>query len=298
MYNLIMVIYMENKLIINRFIKYLTIERNYSDNTILSYQNEISKFASYYKKDISTAKTEDIKKYLEIKKELSNKTITHKISSLKAFYNYLLREEIIHNNPANNLIRPKNTFKLPDVLNLEEINLLLDINIKTPYNARDKAILELLYSTGIRVTELINLQYANIDFDLCIIRVMGKGRKERIIPFGDYVIDALNIYLKNYRPLINKNNNNYIFINKSGNKISRQFIFNMIKKECLKKGIKKNVSPHTLRHTFATHLLKNGADLRIIQELLGHENLSTTQIYTHISKEKLQSEYNNIHPRN
>jgi len=298
MYNLIMVIYMENKLFIDKFIKYLSIERNYSDNTILSYQNEISKFASYYKKDISTAKTEDIKKYLEIKKELSNKTITHKISSLKAFYNYLLREEIIHNNPANNLIRPKNTFKLPDVLNLEEINLLLDINIKTPYNARDKAILELLYSTGIRVTELINLQYANIDFDLCIIRVMGKGRKERIIPFGDYVIDALNIYLKNYRPLINKNNNNYIFINKSGNKISRQFIFNMIKKECLKKGIKKNVSPHTLRHTFATHLLKNGADLRIIQELLGHENLSTTQIYTHISKEKLQSEYNNIHPRN
>ncbi|MFA7120200.1 MAG: site-specific tyrosine recombinase XerD [Bacilli bacterium] len=293
-----MVIYMENKLFIDKFIKYLSIERNYSDNTILSYQNEISKFASYYKKDISTAKTEDIKKYLEIKKELSNKTITHKISSLKAFYNYLLREEIIHNNPANNLIRPKNTFKLPDVLNLEEINLLLDINIKTPYNARDKAILELLYSTGIRVTELINLQYANIDFDLCIIRVMGKGRKERIIPFGDYVIDALNIYLKNYRPLINKNNNNYIFINKSGNKISRQFIFNMIKKECLKKGIKKNVSPHTLRHTFATHLLKNGADLRIIQELLGHENLSTTQIYTHISKEKLQSEYNNIHPRN
>lgn len=293
-----MVIYMENKLFIDKFIKYLSIERNYSENTILSYQNEILKFALYYKKDISTAKTEDIKKYLEIKNKLSNKTIAHKISSLKAFYNYLLREEIIHNNPANNLIRPKNTFKLPDVLNLEEINLLLDINIKTPYNARDKAILELLYSTGIRVTELINLQYANIDFDLCIIRVMGKGRKERIIPFGDYVIDALNIYLKNYRPLINKNNNNYIFINKSGNKISRQFIFNMIKKECLKKGIKKNVSPHTLRHTFATHLLKNGADLRIIQELLGHENLSTTQIYTHISKEKLQSEYNNIHPRN
>ncbi|MDD2409232.1 MAG: tyrosine recombinase [Bacilli bacterium] len=289
---------MENKSLIDKFIKYLMIERNYSENTILSYQKQILKFALYYKKDISTAKTDDLKTYLRTNNKISNKTIAHKISSLKTFYNYLLKEEIIINNPASYLIRPKNTLKLPDVLNLEEINLLLDININTPYNARDKAILELLYSTGIRITELINLEFANIDFDLCIIRVMGKGRKERIIPLGDYVIDALNNYINNYRASINKKNNNYIFINKSGNKISRQFIFKMIKKECLKKGIKKNVSPHTLRHTFATHLLKNGADLRIIQELLGHENLSTTQIYTHISKEKLQSEYNNIHPRN
>ncbi|MDD4705935.1 MAG: site-specific tyrosine recombinase XerD [Bacilli bacterium] len=291
---------MENKsfLLIDKFINYLAIERNYSENTINSYQSEITKFALFYKEDISKANTKDLKNYLELNNQLSSKTLAHKISSLKAFYNYLLREEIITNNPATYLIRPKNTLKLPDVLNLEEVSLLLDININTPYNARDKAILELLYSTGIRISELIKLEHANIDFDSCLIRVMGKGRKERIIPMGDYTIDALNNYVKNYRPLINKRKNNYLFINKSGNKISRQFIFKMIKKECLKKGIKKNISPHTLRHTFATHLLKNGADLRIIQELLGHENLSTTQIYTHISKDKLQSEYNNIHPRN
>ena len=288
---------MENRLI-NNFIEYLSIERNYSENTIKSYQDEINNFAKFFKNDISIAKTNDLKKYLNINKNMSSKTIAHKISSLKAFYNYLIREEIIENNPASNLVRPKNIITLPDVLNLDEVNSLLDIEIKTPYNARDKAILELLYSSGLRVTELINLELVNIDFDSCIIRVMGKGRKERIIPLGDYAIDALTNYINNYRPIINKKNNNYVFLNKSGDKISRQFIFKTIKKECLKKGIKKNISPHTLRHTFATHLLKNGADLRIIQELLGHENLSTTQIYTHISNEKLQTEYNDIHPRN
>lgn len=292
-----MVILMNDKLIAN-FIKYLSFERNYSENTIKSYQDEITKFKLFFKNDISTAKTNDLKKYLEANKNLSSKTIAQKISSLKAFYNYLIREEVIDNNPAINLIRPKNIITLPDVLNIDEVNTLLDIDINTPYNARDKAILELLYSSGLRISELINLELVNIDFDSCIIRVMGKGRKERIIPLGDYAIDALTNYINNYRPIINKKNNNYVFLNKSGDKISRQFIFKTIKKECLKKGIKKNISPHTLRHTFATHLLKNGADLRIIQELLGHENLSTTQIYTHISNEKLQTEYNDIHPRN
>lgn len=287
-----------SSLYINKFINYLKIERNYSENTINIYEKFLNKFAKVYKEDISNANVDNIKDYLESNKNISSKTIAHRISILKAFYCYLVREEIIISNPAAYLIRPKNTIKLPDVLNIEEVSLLLDIDIKNPYNARDKAILELLYSSGLRVSELVNLELANIDLELCLIRVMGKGRKERIIPLGDYAIDALNNYLNNYRPLLNKKHNNYVFINISGTKISRQFIFKTIKKECLKKGIKKNISPHTLRHTFATHLLKNGADLRIIQELLGHENLSTTQIYTHLSKEKLQSEYNDIHPRN
>lgn len=287
-----------NEELIQKFVNYLSFERNYSENTITSYKNILIDLSFFSKKDLNKLTNEDLKKFLNKYSNLSNKTISQKISSLNTFYKYLEKEEIIVSNPAYNLIRPKTSIKLPDVLNLEEVNALLDIDVKTPYNARDKAILELLYSSGLRVSELINLELSNVDLDSCLIRVMGKGRKERIVPLGDYAIDALTIYINDYRYLINKKNNNYLFLNKSGDKISRQFIFKTIKKEVSKKGIKKNVSPHTLRHTFATHLLNNGADLRIIQELLGHENLSTTQVYTHISNEQLRNEYEEAHPRN
>ena len=159
------------------------------------------------------------------------------------------------------------------------------------------AILELFYSSGLRITELINLEMANVDMDENLIRVMGKGKKERIVPFGDIAKNVLNDYINNYRTSINKKNSTYIFLNNLGNKLSRQYIFRIIKQECIKKGIKKNVSPHTLRHTYATHLLKNGADLRIIQELLGHENLATTQIYTHLDNETLKKDYDEYFPR-
>ncbi len=287
-----------NEELIQKFVNYLSFERNYSENTITSYKNILIDLSFFSKKDLNKLTNEDLKKFLNKYSNLSNKTISQKISSLNTFYKYLEKEEIIVSNPAYNLIRPKTSIKLPDVLNLEEVNALLDIDVKTPYNARDKAILELLYSSGLRVSELINLELSNVDLDSCLIRVMGKGRKERIVPLGDYAIDALTIYINDYRYLINKKNNNYLFLNKSGDKISRQFIFKTIKKEVSKKGIKKNVSPHTLRHSFATHLLNNGADLRIIQELLGHENLSTTQVYTHISNEQLRNEYEEAHPRN
>ena len=287
-----------NEELIQKFVNYLSFERNYSENTITSCKNILIDLSFFSKKDLNKLTNEDLKKFLNKYSNLSNKTISQKISSLNTFYKYLEKEEIIVSNPAYNLIRPKTSIKLPDVLNLEEVNALLDIDVKTPYNARDKAILELLYSSGLRVSELINLELSNVDLDSCLIRVMGKGRKERIVPLGDYAIDALTIYINDYRYLINKKNNNYLFLNKSGDRISRQFIFKTIKRKVSKKGIKKNVSPHTLRHTFATHLLNNGADLRIIQELLGHENLSTTQVYTHISNEQLRNEYEEAHPRN
>jgi integrase/recombinase XerD len=206
--------------------------------------------------------------------------------------------ELINFNPINEIERPKLDSKMPTYLTLEEVSSLLDIKIENEFNARDKAILELLYSSGLRISELVNMELSNIDLDDCLIRVMGKGSKERTIPLGDYAVDALKNYIENYRYLLNKKNSNYVFLNNRGGQLSRQFIFKTIKNECTKKGIKKNVSPHTLRHTFATHLLKNGADLRIIQELLGHENLSTTQIYTHLSNDKLKADYEDFFPRN
>lgn len=297
MYNLSKVRQMNEKYL-EKFYNYLSLERNYSEHTVNSYIREIKKFLKFNKKSFNNITDKDLTKYLNSYKNITGRTRSHKISILKSFFYLLLREEIIINNPALNLTVPKTTKNIPDILSLEEVSSLLDFEVKTPYNARDKAILELLYSSGLRVSELLNLEISNIDLQDCLIRVMGKGKKERIIPLGDYAIDALKVYLNDYRPSINIKNSNYAFLNKNGTKLSRQAIFKTIKLQAIKKGIKKNISPHTLRHTFASHLLKNGADLRIIQELLGHENLSTTQVYTHITKDELKKEYEEIHPRN
>lgn len=277
---------------------YLKFEKNYSMNTINSYLSDIKEYQEFKKGDILSSTKEDILAYLKTIKNLESTTISHKISSLKSFFKYYQKREKIKVNPLANIKSPKIAKKLPTYLTLEEISKLLDVEIKSPYDARNKAILELLYSSGIRISELCNMQTSNYNSYECIIRLIGKGSKERIIPLGDYAISVLEDYINNYRPKINKKNINSIFINNRGDAVSRQFIFKVIKKECLKKGIRKNVSPHTLRHTFATHLLQNGADLRIIQELLGHENISTTQIYTHVSNQELKNDYQKFFPRN
>lgn len=276
---------------------YLKFEKNYSMNTINSYLSDIKEYQEFKKGDILSSTKEDILAYLKTIKNLESTTISHKISSLKSFFKYYQKREKIKANPLANIKSPKIAKKLPTYLTLEEVSKLLDVEIKSPYDARNKAILELLYSSGIRISELCNMQTSNYNSYECIIRLIGKGSKERIIPLGDYAISVLEDYINNYRPKINKKNINSIFINNRGDTISRQFIFKVIKKECLKKGIRKNVSPHTLRHTFATHLLQNGADLRIIQELLGHENISTTQIYTHVSNQELKNDYQKFFPR-
>ena len=276
---------------------YLKFEKNYSMNTINSYLGDIKEYQEFKKGDILSSTKEDILAYLKTIKNLESTTISHKISSLKSFFKYYQKREKIKANPLANIKSPKIAKKLPTYLTLEEVSKLLDVEIKSPYDARNKAILELLYSSGIRISELCNMQTSNYNSYECIIRLIGKGSKERIIPLGDYAISVLEDYINNYRPKINKKNINSIFINNRGDAISRQFIFKVIKKECLKKGIRKNVSPHTLRHTFATHLLQNGADLRIIQELLGHENISTTQIYTHVSNQELKNDYQKFFPR-
>ena len=276
---------------------YLKYERAYSDNTLGAYMNDLNKYEEFLKKDILESDTEDLERYLKYIKNLESTTVAHKITSIKSYFNYNIKRGIVSVNPADKVSRPKLTKHLPEYLTEEEVGKLLDVEVKSPYDYRNKTILELLYSSGIRISELVNIKTPNYDSEECLIRIMGKGSKERIVPLGDYAINIMNDYMNNYRPLINKKHTDYVFVNNRGDKISRQFIFKVIKKEALKKGIKKDISPHTLRHTFATHLLKNGADLRIIQELLGHENISTTQIYTHVNNNKLKSDYETYFPK-
>lgn len=276
---------------------YLKYERAYSDNTVGAYMNDLNKYEEFLKKDILESNTEDLEKYLKYIKNLESTTVAHKITSIKSYFNYNIKRGIVSVNPADKVSRPKLTKHLPEYLTEEEVGKLLDVEVKSPYDYRNKTILELLYSSGIRISELVNIKTPNYDSEECLIRIMGKGSKERIVPLGDYAVNIMNDYMNNYRPLINKKHTDYVFINNRGDKISRQFIFKVIKKEALKKGIKKDISPHTLRHTFATHLLKNGADLRIIQELLGHENISTTQIYTHVTNNKLKCDYETYFPK-
>ena len=276
---------------------YLKYERAYSDNTVGAYMNDLNKYEEFLKKDILKSDTEDLEKYLKYIKNLESTTVAHKITSIKSYFNYNIKRGIVSVNPADKVSRPKLTKHLPEYLTEEEVGKLLDVEVRSPYDYRNKTILELLYSSGIRISELVNIKTPNYDSEECLIRIMGKGSKERIVPLGDYAVNIMNDYMNNYRPLINKKHTDYVFINNRGDKISRQFIFKVIKKEALKKGIKKDISPHTLRHTFATHLLKNGADLRIIQELLGHENISTTQIYTHVTNNKLKSDYETYFPK-
>ena len=276
---------------------YLKYERAYSDNTVGAYMNDLNKYEEFLKKDILESDTEDLEKYLKYIKNLESTTVAHKITSIKSYFNYNIKRGIVSVNPADKVSRPKLTKHLPEYLTEEEVGKLLEVELKSPYDYRNKTILELLYSSGIRISELVNIKTPNYDSEECLIRIMGKGSKERIVPLGDYAVNIINDYMNNYRPLINKKHTDYVFVNNRGDKISRQFIFKVIKKEALKKGIKKDISPHTLRHTFATHLLKNGADLRIIQELLGHENISTTQIYTHVTNNKLKSDYETYFPK-
>lgn len=285
---------------ISEFLSYLELDMNYSNNTILSYDNDLKKIESYYnKKDLLKLNVNDLIKYISVLSDLAPSTVSHNISTLKAFYNYFLKVGKIKTNPTDALKSPKLGTHLPVYLTEEEVNKLLDIEVKDAFSARNKAILEVMYGTGLRISEVINLEFKNIDVEDCIVRVMGKGSKERIIPINDVAINALNNYLENYRSSMLKGDiNNYLFLNNHGKQMTRQGIFKMIKQECLVKGIKKDVSPHTLRHTFATHLLQNGADLRIIQELLGHSDISTTQIYTHLSNEELHNDYKEYFPRN
>lgn len=285
---------------IEEFKNYLLINKKYSNATIESYGLDLIKYYEFNKnKTLNDIKSNDIKEYLKhLKKgDLSDKSIARNISTIRTFYKFLLIEKYINHNPTEFIELPKLRKSLPKVLSIEEVLRLLDIELNDAFSYRNKAMLELMYATGLRVSELVNLKLHNIDFDMAIVRTFGKGNKERIVPIGDYALDSLKEYVINYRDgMFKKYINDYLFLNNHGNKLTRQGFFKIIKKQAEIKNIKTEFSPHTLRHSFATHLLDYGADLRTIQELLGHSNLSTTQIYTHISKEKLKKNYENFHP--
>ena len=287
-----------NENLINKFTDYLRFEKKYSENTISSYKRDLSKVDKYIKKDFKTLSKNDIQAYIQyISKEENSSSVSRNISTLKSFYKFLEINKYCKNNPIFTITNPKKRQKLPKVLSEEEVNKLLDINLNTDYDYRNKAMLELMYSSGLRVSELINLNVNDIDLMNSTVRIFGKGSKERIVPLNDYASEALKNYILYHRATLFKHGeNNYLFLNNHGNKMTRQGFFKILTKIALENNIKTDFSPHTLRHSFATHLLKYGADLRSIQELLGHSDISTTQIYTHITSERLQKNYEEFHP--
>ena len=282
---------------ITSYLQYLEYEKKLSKNTIKAYDNDLNKLLEF-KNNLLSINNKDIKEFIKKSNNLSTKTLAHRLTVINSFYNYLLSENIISINPCYSINMPKIPSKLPEVLSEEEVDKLLDINLVDKYSYRNKAMLELLYATGMRASELTNLKLNNIDLDSCIVRIMGKGSKERIVPINDTTIKYLNIYINNYRKeILNKKDSEYLFISNALKPISRQGLFKIIKKECIRAGIKKNVYPHILRHSFATHLLNHGTNIRIIQELLGHEDITTTEIYTHLSNETIKKDYEEYFPR-
>ena len=284
---------------IDEFCNYLLIDKHYSNNTIESYKRDLTKFYVYINKDLKKVSKDDIKDYLKhlYDDKMNERSIARNISTLKTFYKFLNITKIINNNPVDSISSPKLGKKLPNTLSEEDINKLLDIKLIDNYSYRNKAMLELMYATGLRVSELVNLKVYDVNLEEAIVKTMGKGSKERIIPIGDYALSALKIYINDYRSsLFKREVNDYLFLNNHGKPMTRQGFFKIIKKLASEQGIKKDFSPHTLRHSFATHLLSHGADLRIIQELLGHSDVSTTQIYTHVSNEELEDTFKKYHP--
>jgi tyrosine recombinase XerC len=290
------------KELIDSYLIYLDKELNYSDDTIDNYRRDLNNYCDYLNKNnisykkITKLEILDYLKYLDDIK-LNNKSISRHLSSLRSFYNYLVEIKELDSNIFKRIKNPKVEKKLPNYLNIIEVeDIINEIPIKTKEDIRNKCIFELLYSTGIRVSEASDLKYKDIDKNSMSIRIFGKGSKERIVYYGEVFSDTLNKYLQVRDKFLINGNIDYLFINKNGNKLSRQSIEGIINKIIKNSSVNHKISPHVLRHTFATHLLDNGADLRSVQELLGHENLNTTEIYTHISNERLRNAYLKYHP--
>ena len=283
---------------IESFIEYLDFEKRFSKHTSLNYEIDLKEFLEFQKKDINSIDINDIREYLKFlyDKKYSNATISRKVSSLKSFFKYLSGENKIQENPMLLISNPKKEKKLPNFLNYEDLEKLLNIpDLKISDGQRDALIMEMLYSTGIRVSELVNIKIKDIDFNDEKIIILGKGNKERYVYYGSKCQNLLKLYLNEGRKDLPQSE--YLFTNKHGNKINDRVIRMIIERNTKLAGIKQHVTPHTLRHTYATHMLNEGADLKSVSDLLGHENLSTTQIYTHVSNERLRNVYLNSHPR-
>ncbi len=294
--------YPEDQLL-DQFINQLKVEKGLATNTILAYNHDLIKFFDFLKqRGVSPIQIsqEDLLSFIAEKKtQLSPRSLARCLVSIRMFYRYLVSEGKIDSNPGRLMGIPKMYQHLPDVLSRDEVEtLLLQPDTHTILGKRDKAILELLYATGLRVSELIGLKMSNINLEAGYIRTIGKGSKERIVPMGTKAIDSLKEYLKNGRPsFLKKERFPHLFFNSRGRPITRQGLWKIIKNYALKAGITKTVTPHTVRHSFATHLLEGGADLRSVQIMLGHSDISTTQIYTHVARERLKEIHEKYHPR-
>ena len=287
------------------YLHYLKVERGLSENTIASYGIDLKLFLEYLRENeipsFKQVNKEVIVNYMQAEKNnnKANSSILRSVSSLRKFFQYLAQEKIIEKDPMLLIDTPKKKQHLPQVLTKEEVEKLLHSpNTGQVLGLRDRAMLELMYATGLRISEIINLKLEDLHLTMGTLQTLGKGHKERIVPVGDEAIKWINRYLEEARPkLLKQKHSNYLFLNFHGNNLTRQGVWKNLKAEVRKAGIQKNITPHTLRHSFATHILENGADLRIVQELLGHADISTTQIYTHLSNKQLADIYNRAHPR-
>ena len=291
---------------IKQFVSFLKIERGLAENSIMAYQRDVIKLAEYSAdKNIDPIEInyKDLKDFVAVLYDLglSARSQARIISGIKQFYGFILLENEIKDDPSELLELPKVGRKLPEVMSIEEIDLLIDaIDLSTNEGHRNKAILETLYSCGLRVSELVNLKFSDLYFEEGFIRVIGKGNKERLVPVSKTVEKEIKIYQDNYRihKKIKPGDENTVFLNRRGAKLTRVMIFTIIKNLCIQSGLDKKVSPHTFRHSFATHLIEGGANLRAIQEMLGHESITTTEIYTHLDQSFLRDAILSHHPRN
>lgn len=289
------------------FIHFLIVEKGLAQNTIISYDRDLRNYIHYLNNVEIVVRLNDVQRihivhFLGFLKEQgkSSKTLARHIASLRAFHQFLLRDKVTDHDPSVHIETPKLERSLPKVLNLQEVELLLDSPKQNDhFGIRDKAMLEILYATGIRVSELTGLNLDDVHLTMGFVRCIGKGNKERIIPVGKTAADALQQYMDRGRPFFisKKHREDALFLNHHGKRLTRQGFWKILKKLANETGIQKELTPHTLRHSFATHLLENGADLRAVQEMLGHADISTTQIYTHISKTRLKDVYSKFHPR-
>ena len=277
---------------------YLKIERAMSQNTVASYCSDVEKFLSFLDLPAEKADTEDIMEFLNNSENLSKRSQARKISSLRSFYGWLMTEGITEDNPCDRIDSPKMGRYLPDVLSIEEVEEILSLAGGPSWqDKRDKAILETLYGCGLRVSEAVGLKISGLYLDEGFIKVRGKGDKERLVPIGEPAADAIMDYMECRTIPADMSYDDTLFLNRFGKPLSRVSMFKMVKKAVLAAGIRKSISPHTFRHSFATHLIENGADLRIVQEMLGHESIVTTEIYTHIDSSTWQREVLEHHPR-
>jgi len=285
--------------LIRSFLDSLFIEKGLSKNTVKSYQGDLDAFSNWLFEadlDFIQASSAILNKYIAFLFEsgLKSSSVNRKLSAIKSFYLFLLKKKIIKKSPADEIVMPKQEKYLPVSMSEDEVEKLLNSpNLEKSIERRDKAMIEILYATGMRISELVNLKITDLDFNRCVLKVFGKGSKERLVPYGEKAAEALNIYLKER----NNSNSKEIFLSNRGTKITRGAFWKRIKIYIIRENLKPTISPHTLRHAFATHLLNRGADLRSVQILLGHSDLSTTQIYTHIAKQRLGEILKKHHPR-